>query len=288
MRSFIFSVGLLFSLVIPSFPQVVINEIMNDPDAVPDSKGEWLELYNSSDSTIFLQGFIIRDGGRDWHMIDPDCDLFITPGGYAVLGRNADSTENGGYKPDYVYTNFQLSNGDDEVVLAEPGETVVDSVVYGPGWPAQKGSSMELISPVSDNSDPSSWGSSEAVFGHGDRGTPGEWNSISGLGVETSRERSETVQIPMSVSTYPNPASRGVTIHVDLSGSDPPGDYELGIYNVRGKLIRKIDSCCLGGGKNTLVWEGYTSSGEMAPSGAYFLRLRCGSKTAPGKIVIFR
>jgi len=288
MRCFIFSVGLLLSLATPATPQVVVNEIMSDPDAVSDSKGEWIELYNSSDSTIQLKGLIIRDGGRDWHVIDPDNDLLIAPGSFAVLGRSADSTENGGYMPDYVYSNFQLSNSDDEVVLAGSGETVIDSVAYGPGWPLERGASLELISPDSDNSDPSSWGSAEAIFGLGDRGTPGKWNSISGLGVENNREKPTAVTMSMSVSPYPNPASGGVKLSVHVSDPDCCGDYELGIYNVRGKLVRKISSCCLRNGENILIWEGYTSSGQMAPAGAYLLRLKSGSDTATGKIVLLR
>lgn len=291
MRDFILSVGLLLSLVLPSFPQVVINEIMNDPEAVSDSRGEWIELYNSSDSTVDLESFILRDGGRDRHVIDPGSAFLIAPGDYAVLGRNADSTENGGYQPDYVYSNFQLSNSEDEVVLADPLETVFDSVAYGQGWPMEEGASMELVSPGLDNTDPASWGSSQAVFGQGDRGTPGEWNSISGLGVreeEGSRQIPETVGVSLSVSPYPNPASGDVKVSVHLSGSDPPGDYELEIFNVRGKLIRKISSCCLRSGTNTLIWEGYTGSGQKAPAGAYLLRLRSGTETATGKIVLYR
>jgi hypothetical protein len=190
-----------------------------------------------------------------------------------------------------VYSNFQLANSEDEVVLADLVGSAIDSVAYSQGWPLEEGSSMELVSPGSDNSDPASWGSSQAVFGLGDRGTPDQLNSISNVGIrgkENNRELPEPGRISMSVSPYPNPTSGSVHVSVYLSDSDYQGTYELGIYDVRGKLIRKISSCCLKNGRNTLIWEGYTRWGQKAPAGAYLLTLRSGNRTTTSKVVLYR
>ncbi len=39
--------------------EVVINEIIQNPDAVSDSAGEWFELYNPTDSDIDIDGWTI-------------------------------------------------------------------------------------------------------------------------------------------------------------------------------------------------------------------------------------
>ena len=40
---------------------VVITEIMNDPLALADYKGEWFELHNTTPSPIDLQGMVSRE-----------------------------------------------------------------------------------------------------------------------------------------------------------------------------------------------------------------------------------
>ena len=45
-----YTVCLVFGMIHPS--DIIITEIMNNPDAVPDSDGEWFEIYNSSDEVI--------------------------------------------------------------------------------------------------------------------------------------------------------------------------------------------------------------------------------------------
>ena len=48
---------------------VVINEIMFDPSAVYDSRGEWIELHNTTGAAVDLDGWTIGDETYDRHTI---------------------------------------------------------------------------------------------------------------------------------------------------------------------------------------------------------------------------
>ncbi len=163
----------------PMVGRVVINEIMQNPSSVPDSQGEWFELFNGTDQPVDIDGWTIRDDDTDLHVIDNGGPLVIPPGGYIVLGNNGDANTNGGILVDYVYDHFVLANGADEVVLVDTAGNIVDYVAYdgGPAFPDPNGASMELIHPGLDNALGSSWAvSTNFVAGH-DGGTPGFENS---------------------------------------------------------------------------------------------------------------
>jgi len=158
---------------------VIITEIMQNPNAVLDANGEWFELFNTTDSAIDLNGWIISDNGSDSHTIAGT--LVIQPGDFLVLGNNSDSGTNGGYTCDYQYPgNWYLANGDDEIVLLQ-GLLEIDRVEYdgGPNFPDPIGASMVFTGPYlnSDaylqNDTGSNWMESTETFGDGDKGSPG-------------------------------------------------------------------------------------------------------------------
>jgi hypothetical protein len=99
---------LLFALMTPMAfagtpppPPLVINEIMQNPDAVGDDAGEWFEIYNPTGAAVDIDGWTIRDDGIDNHLINNGGPLLVPAGGYVVLGNNADSGTNGGVTVDY-------------------------------------------------------------------------------------------------------------------------------------------------------------------------------------------
>lgn len=119
---------------------LVISEVMANPSAVSDSAGEWFELFNSTSSSIDLDGLVLSDDGINSHTISGT--LIIASGGYLVLGINGDSAANGGYVADYVYSNFLLGNSGDEIVISE-GMTEIARLDYSSSF-AGAGTSMEL------------------------------------------------------------------------------------------------------------------------------------------------
>ena len=93
---------------------LLITEMMANPAVVSDTNGEWFEIFNTTSNPIDLNGLQLKDNGSNLHTINPMMPLWIHPGDYFVLGRNGDSTVNGGYVADYVYgdfiTNFEVKN----------------------------------------------------------------------------------------------------------------------------------------------------------------------------------
>ena len=157
---------------------LVINEIMNNPVNVTDSYGEWFEMTNTGTDTIDLNGLTLKDDGGDQHTISQMGGLLLEPGEFVVLGVNDNPAENGGVNVDYVYSNFALGNGWDEIIFEHPTGAILDEVWYDNGatFPDPAGGSMMLIDPYSDNSLGANWTTSTEPFGDGDFGTPGSSN----------------------------------------------------------------------------------------------------------------
>lgn len=158
--------------------ELVINEIMNNPDAVSDGMGEWFELTNTGTEIISLNNYILKDDGQDNHMITSGTDLLLQPGGFFVLGINGDDQTNGGINIDYEYSNFFLSNSFDEIQIVHPNGTILDEVWYdnGGAFPDPTGKSMALVDPSLENNSGANWQESETSMSNGDFGTPGNSN----------------------------------------------------------------------------------------------------------------
>ncbi|HYJ79263.1 MAG TPA: lamin tail domain-containing protein, partial [Longimicrobiaceae bacterium] len=157
----------------PATGDVVINEVMANPDAVLDASGEWFEVHNRGSTPVDLQGWVIASGSDAAHTIGSS--VVIAAGGYAVFGRNGTVATNGGVAVNYVYASPtpNLGNGSDWLALRS-GATV-DSVAW---TSVPTGSSRSLIDPASDNvnMNGTGWFTSNVEYGDGDRGTPGAVN----------------------------------------------------------------------------------------------------------------
>ncbi|WP_404307061.1 beta strand repeat-containing protein [Neorhodopirellula lusitana] len=165
---------------------VIVNEIMKNPAAVGDSDGEYFEVYNTTGSTIDLNGWTISDNDGESHVISNGVPLSIPAGGYLVLGSNADSGANGGITVDYEYSGFTLANGDDEVILQDAVGTEIDRVEYTDAdFPDVTGASLEFLPTLLGGGDDhtqndlgANWQASTTLIGAGpDLGTPGAINS---------------------------------------------------------------------------------------------------------------
>ena len=158
---------------------VVITEIMQNPNAVADGSGEWFELYNNTGSPIDLNGWIIGDAGSDSHLIANGEPLMLAAGSYLVLGNNADQASNGGVDVAYAYGNdITLANGADELVLVSTDLLEIDRVEWdgGPVYPDPTGASMALLATNLDNNNGVNWCEAMTAYGNGDLGTPGAAN----------------------------------------------------------------------------------------------------------------
>lgn len=85
------------------------------------------------------------------------------------------------------------------------------------------------------------------------------------------------------VSAYPNPVTVAVTISFALASR---AHAEVGIYDVGGRLVRKLGTGPVGAGKHHITWEGADAQGVRVSPGVYFARVKTGHEEAYTKIVL--
>jgi hypothetical protein len=118
--------------------QVLITELMIDPKTLSDTQGEWVELHNTTDMPLDLQGCSLDDGGKEPRLLDAP---FVAPGlGYVTIARS----EQPGFEPSYV-TSLSLTNTADTIALRCAG-VEIDRVSYDKalGFALVSGASLSL------------------------------------------------------------------------------------------------------------------------------------------------
>lgn len=163
----------------PRAGELVITEIMDDPDPTDDDAGEWFEVRNLSGVSLALNGLTLRDA--DGEQVRFDTDLVVVPDGLLVIAASDDTAANGGVVPDLVFdtSDFHLGNTSDEIVLAMGTETL-DEVAYDDRFPHEKGRSRALDplgTSATRNDEPAYWCEGKEPYGtEENRGTPGAPN----------------------------------------------------------------------------------------------------------------
>lgn len=154
---------------------LVINEVMADPSAVPDDRGEWIEVHNTGTSSVSLQGWTITSNNDASHTISTA--VTVAAGGFAVLGNNGTKSKNGGITVNYVYgAAINLANASDWIVLRNSAGATIDSVTWASSMPA--GAAQGVVDPLSNNIDAkgSNWSTQTTLTSKGDKATPGKVN----------------------------------------------------------------------------------------------------------------
>lgn len=128
--------------------EIRINELLPDPDSKSEFKEEFLELYNSSDESIDLSGWLLKD----------------KTGEYKLSGN----IESKAYLD--FYNTVSLNNSDEEITLYNPAGEITSQVSYDD---SNKGTSY--------NFNGSSWRWSKFL-------TPGEENVFNNLPTISSKK----------------------------------------------------------------------------------------------------
>jgi hypothetical protein len=105
---------------------------------------------------------------------------------------------------------------------------------------------------------------------------------LTGFVTETQEE-----QIPYSyrIKTYPNPFNPSLTIGFELLQE---ANVIVGIYNLKGQLVKKIENDFLKKGKYNFSWNGKNESLQDCASGVYFCRITSSKFHISRKIVLLR
>ena len=166
------------TFVLPGTPDLVISEIMyNPPESGTDSL-EYIEIYNRGTDAIDLNGYYFA-AGVDFTF--PQVQL--APEAYIVVSVDSMAMINTFGVETYQWFSGGLSNGGEEITLANNYQTPVNSVTFDdaspwPNEPDGNGPSLRFCDFTLDNSLGENWSASlvlAATNGAGDPiyGTPG-------------------------------------------------------------------------------------------------------------------
>lgn len=255
----------------PSIGDIIFTEIMQNPNAVADSAGEYFELHNTTGAPIDLLGMDIIDDSVPSEGFTFLSSLILPANGYLLFAVNGNSGTNGGLPAvDEVYTSGDpsLGNGADGITIQCSG-TIIDSVVWSGNsatWPDPSGASMSLkigfeTSILNDNGD--NWETASSPYGDGDFGTPGLANNDFLLKVETNQIQGFTV--------YPNPVKDG---YLTINSANAISK-SIEIYDILGKQVL-----------STSIQNNERVNVSNLNAGIYILRVEEAGKLATSKLII--
>lgn len=159
----------------PALGDLVIAEVMANPDASEENDGEWIELYVGAD--IDLNGVALGTDptGLEADAVAGNDCIPVAAGTRLVLARETDPTINGGLPVVDHPLPFSLRNTDGQLVVSYAGE-VLDVIAWDT---APAGAALNLdpdFHTPEDNDDPRYVCPATMPYGVGDLGTPGSAN----------------------------------------------------------------------------------------------------------------
>jgi len=177
---------------------LLIVELMINPQATQDDVGEWFEIRNMTNKDLDLRGMIITEAEEfDKHVINSCKPVMLKAGGVIAMGRTGDAAKNGGYTPGYVYKNVTLSNLSDDLLLQsrdKDGKTVnIDHVNWDKEWAINLYSGKALAldasqTTASGNDKRDNWCLAVEKMSGGDFGTPGVMNKVCPVPADTDKD----------------------------------------------------------------------------------------------------
>lgn len=160
-------------------PDILINEINYRSSPAFDA-GDWVELYNATDSTVDISNWEFHEGDSYYQLPN---NVQLAANQYLVLSQNSSL-----FTARYPWVNnylgdwgFGLGGDGERAILLSDQRCWVDGLVYNdsPPWPQTpdgQGPTMALIDPALDNTLAGSWTAS--TIGGAPIGTPGQANNI--------------------------------------------------------------------------------------------------------------
>ena len=172
------TVNVPFSLYTPSTWDVLIHEIMADPDPVVGlPSAEYIELYNNTQLPINLNGWILQIGS-----ISRVLPAFtLNAGGFVIITAAANSDALSAYGNVISVSSMQITNSGQTITLFSPENDVIHTLTFSDSWyknsvKKEGGWSLEMIDPMNPCAGISNWTASIDPKG----GTPGTQNSVHG------------------------------------------------------------------------------------------------------------
>lgn len=173
--------------VAPQPGDLVVTELMPNPDMVGDTEGEWFELRTTA--AFDLNGLELgTEEGMARSSVESETCLSVAAGDHLVIARESDPSVNGGLPPVDATFDFALSNSDASLWVGNGGATL-DLVTWSSSG---NGAARSLDPAQSDpeaNDDEARWCDAIDSYGDGDLGTPGAENpSCGGIPSDTCND----------------------------------------------------------------------------------------------------
>jgi hypothetical protein len=170
--------SMAFSIYAASEYDVVINEIMADPNPVVGlPEWEYVELYNTTEFGIDLKDWEIQIGANDLTF----GNFVLAPHGYVILCHNDAVPELRTFGDCIGFSSFSVGNSSSAMYLYSNAGVLISRVNFSNTWYHDSdkddgGWSVEQIDPLNPCAGASNWTASMDASG----GTPGRINSVDG------------------------------------------------------------------------------------------------------------
>jgi hypothetical protein len=184
---------------------VVINEFMASNTGIikddNDETEDWIELYNTTNNAINLEGYHITDSEQNLEKYTFPAGVSIPAKGYLIIWADEDGATQGP-----THANFKLSASGEQIILLNPSKVELDRIVFG------QQETNKSSARIPNGTGPFRIGSH--TFNANNEGTV------------ATEERYAVVKI------FPNPSHDMVNIQSDKLES-------ITVYNIYGQLIFK-------------------------------------------------
>lgn len=109
----------------------------------------------------------------------------------------------------------------------------------------------------------------------------------------TAFAETDAIEIPVArahlYQNHPNPFNPSTTVAFTVpGGSGSRSRVVLGIYDVRGALVRRLVDGPVAGGRHEVTWDGMNDRGAKVSSGIYFARFQTRDHSSVKKMVLLR
>jgi len=152
---------------------VRISEVHRNPNVVPDTNGEYVEVINIGSRPQGLRGLRLSNSTGT---VTIASNFQLVPGRPMLFQVDAAAGRNGGQPLGQCLPFGSLSLGDSSGgIVLQQNTTTIDSLSYATGFPGGAGVAAERRDLNAPNS-AANYAAAVATFGSGDRGSPGRSN----------------------------------------------------------------------------------------------------------------
>ncbi|MBK6910050.1 MAG: lamin tail domain-containing protein [bacterium] len=248
-----------------------INEIMYAPLA---GRAEWIELTVSGTRPIATGNIWFADGQGigDTTARRQLPEWLMMPGDFALIGTDsAVLFENFPVGTPLLVlggSDITLNNLGDSLALFNIDGSIVERIDYRPQWGDNvAGVSLERVAISVDGNDGVNWGACRAAAG----ATPGQDNSLS-LNLQNQSTSLTATPSPFT----PNGDGSDDVCAFQFLTDNPGQPAVLRVFDVRGRVIRRLAATANEQGAGTVLWDGRDGDGVMASTSRYLVLLETG------------